>query len=123
MAQPVTRWCFADDFPERSAERAEAREAHSKADVGDTPLCLAKHEHRSLNATALQVVMRRLAEDGAEAAAEMSLRNMRDRGDSSDIQRIGVSAIHGVARPQQSPIEVLGLAAHGSARQQRIDRV
>src|SRR5690242_880395 len=52
----------ADDLPERPAERAEAHEAHVERDLRDAVVALAQHEHRPLDASALQVAMRGLAE-------------------------------------------------------------
>src|SRR4051812_47238579 len=51
-----------DDLAERPAERAEAREAHVEADLGDAAVGLAQEEHRALDAPALEVAVRRLPE-------------------------------------------------------------
>jgi hypothetical protein len=103
---------LADDRPEGPAERSEAREADVEADVRDAALGLAEEEHRPLNAPALQVAVGRLAEDRAEAPAEVSLGDVGDGCDGSDVERLRVGAIHGVAGPEQASIEVLGFAGH-----------
>src|SRR6266480_2890457 len=72
-AGAIVRRRHADDFAERPAEGAEAVEADVEADVGDAAPGLAQHEHRALDAPALQIAMRSLAERGAEGADEMSL--------------------------------------------------
>src|SRR3954464_6552840 len=53
---------LAEDRAERAAERAEAGEAHVEADLGHAAVGLAQQEHRALDAPALQVAVRRLAE-------------------------------------------------------------
>ena len=58
--------------------------------------------------------MRRLPEDGAEAAAEVRLGDVGHRGHRADIERLGVRTVHRVARAQQAPVEVFGFAAHGA---------
>src|SRR3954452_14178640 len=63
---PVLRRRAPDDLAERPAERPEAREADVEADLGDAAVGLAQQEHRPLDAPALQVAVRRLAERRAE---------------------------------------------------------
>ncbi len=58
--------------------------------------------------------MRRLAEDGPEAADEMRLGDMGHRGHGADVERLGVGAVHGVAGAQEAPVEVLDFPAHGA---------
>src|SRR5215210_4814717 len=60
---------FAHDLAEGPAERAEAREAHVEADLGDAAVGLPEQEHRPLDPPALEVAVRGLAERVAEAAA------------------------------------------------------
>src|SRR5437588_8625299 len=59
-----------DDLPKRPAERAEAHEAHVEADISHAAVALAEHELRALDAPALQVAMRGLAERRPERADE-----------------------------------------------------
>jgi hypothetical protein len=56
--------------------------------------------------------MRRLAEDGAEAAAESGRRDVGHRGHGAHVERLGVGAIHRVSRAQQAPIEIFSFSAH-----------
>src|SRR3954469_23774034 len=60
--RPVFRGRFADDRPERPAERPQAAEADVEADLGDAAIGLHEQEHRPLDAPALEVAVRRLAE-------------------------------------------------------------
>ena len=88
------------------------READVEADVGDAAVGLAQEEHRALDAPPLEVAVRRLAEHGAEAAAEVRLGHVGDGGDGADVERLGVGAVHGVAGAQEAPVEVLDVATH-----------
>ena len=58
--------------------------------------------------------MRRLPEDGAEAADEVRLGDMGHRGHGADVERLGVGAVHGVAGAQQAPVQILDFPAHGA---------
>src|SRR5689334_24968708 len=69
----VFRGVLADDVAESAAERAEAGKPDLEADVGDASLRFAQQEHRPLNAPALQVAVRRLAEGRAESADVVGL--------------------------------------------------
>src|SRR3954451_14050871 len=77
-ARAVRARRLADDLAEGPAERAEAAEADVEADVGDAAIGLDEQEHRPLDAPALEVAVRRLAEGGAEGADEVRLRDVRD---------------------------------------------
>ena len=68
---PICARRLPDDLPESPAKCPEAGEADVKADVGHGAAGLAQQEHRTLDPASLQVAMGRLAEDGAEAAAEV----------------------------------------------------
>jgi len=59
-------------------------------------LGLAQQKHRALHAAPLEVAMRRLSKGGTEAAHEMRLRDMSYSGHRSDIERLGVGAVHRV---------------------------
>src|SRR4051812_44248672 len=67
----VGRRRLADDGAEGPAERPEAREPDVEADVGDGAVGLAEQEHRPLDAAALEVAVRRLAERRPERADEV----------------------------------------------------
>jgi hypothetical protein len=56
--------------------------------------------------------MGRLAVHGAEAAAEVSRRDVRHRSHGAHVQRLGVGAIHRVSGAQQAPVEIFSFAAH-----------
>lgn len=103
---------LADDLPEGSAECPEAAEADLEAHVGDGAVRLTHEKHRALNPPTLQVPMRRLAEHGAEAAAEIGRRDVGHRGYRAHIERLGEPAIHRVPGAQQAPIQIFGFAAH-----------
>src|SRR4029078_12261510 len=83
-----------------------------EADVGDAAVGFAQEEHRALDPSPLQVPVRRLAENGAEAAAEMRLGDVRHGGHGADIERLGVGAVHGVAGAKEAAIHVLDFPAH-----------
>src|SRR5258708_354908 len=71
MTAAVARRRLPDELPERPAEGPEAGEADVEADVGDAAVGLPQQEHRALYPPPLQVAVRRLAEHGAEATAEV----------------------------------------------------
>src|SRR5215210_4860030 len=92
VTQAVARRRLADDLAEGAAECAQAREADVEADVRDAAVRLAQEEHRALDAPPLEVAVRRLPEDGAEAPGEVRLRDVRDRGHGADIERLRIRA-------------------------------
>src|SRR6266851_3346330 len=114
MPHAVLRRRLADDLSKRAAEGPPAGEADVEADVGDAAVGLTQEEHRPLHPPPLQVTVRRLPEDGAEAADEVSLGDMGHRGHGADVKRFGVSAVHGIAGAQQPPVELFDFPAHGS---------
>src|SRR3712207_310032 len=79
-AAAVARGRFADDVAERAAERPEAREADVEADVGDAAVGGPQQEHGALDAPALEVAVRRLAEGRAGGADEVRLRGVGEIG-------------------------------------------
>jgi hypothetical protein len=79
----VGRRRHAQDLAERPAERAEAREADVEADLRDAAVGLAQEERRALDPAALQVAVRRLAEDGAELAREMGAGDVATRASAA----------------------------------------
>ena len=101
-----------DDLPERAAEAPETGETDRETDIGDTALGLSQQEHRAFDPAALKVAVRRLTEHAREAAAEMGRRNVGDRGDGRDVERLGVRAVDRVPGPQQAPVQFLDLSAH-----------
>ena len=105
---------LADDLAERAAEGAQAGEADVEADVGDAAVRLAQQEHGAFYPSPLEVPVRRLAEDRSEGADEVRLRDMGDRGDRLDVERLGVGAVHRVAGAEQAPVQVLDIPAHGA---------
>jgi hypothetical protein len=84
--------------------------------VRDAAIALAQQEHRALDAAALQVAVRRLAERRAEGADEVRLGHVGDGGQRAHVERLRVRAVHRVARPQQASVLVLDRAAHLSVR-------
>jgi len=113
MPHAVVRWRLSDDLPERAAEGPRAGEADVEADVGDAAVGLAQQEHRALHPSSLQVTVRRLPENGAEATDEVRAGEMGHRGHGADVERLEVGAVHGVARAQYAPVQVLDFPAHG----------
>src|SRR4051812_13438160 len=63
MSEAVMRGRLADDLAERPAEGPETGEADIEADIGHASIRLAQEEHRALDATPLEVPVRRLPED------------------------------------------------------------
>src|ERR1051326_8143481 len=112
MPAAVVGRCLADYLRESPAERPEARKRDIEADVGHAAIGFAEKEHRSLDAAPLEVAVRCLAENVTKTAAEVCRRDVGDRGDGTYVERLGVRPIHGLARPQQAPVEILSLAAH-----------
>src|SRR3954453_23064762 len=105
---------LADDRAEGPAERPEAREAHVEADLGHAAVGLAQQEHRPLDAPALQVAVRRLAERRPEGADEVRLGDVGDPREGADVERLRVRAVHRVAGAEQAAVGVLDGAAHAS---------
>src|SRR5919112_727208 len=103
---------LADDLAERAAERAEAEEADVEADLGDAAVALAQQEHRALDAAALEVAVRGLAERRAERADEVRLRGERDARERRHVERLRVGAVHRVARAEHAAVGLLHGAAH-----------
>ncbi|GAB4060125.1 hypothetical protein GCM10028775_74390 [Catellatospora paridis] len=58
--------------------------------------------------------MRRLAEHAAEAAAEVRRREVGNRRDGTDVERLGVGAVHRIAGAEQTPVQFLDLSAHAA---------
>src|SRR5439155_1103916 len=81
---------------------------------GDAAVGLAQQEHRALHPPPLQVTVRRLPEDGSEAANEVGIGDVSHRGHGADVERLGVGAVHGVAGAQQAPVQVLDFPAHAA---------
>ncbi len=100
MPHAVVRRRLADDLPERAAEGPQAGEVDVDADVGDAAVGLAQQEHRAVHPPPPQVTVRRLPEDGAEAADEARLGEMGHRGHGADVERLGVGAVHDIAGAQ-----------------------
>src|SRR5690349_4062460 len=65
-ALPVFGWRLAEHVAESAAEGAQAGEAHVEADLGHRQVAVAQQRHRALDAAALEVAVRRLAEGVAE---------------------------------------------------------
>src|SRR5256885_12599224 len=101
-ARAVLRGRLADDRAKRAAERAQAVEAHVEADLGDRARGLTQELHGPLHAPALQVAVRRLAESGAELAAEVRRRYVGDACERLHIQRRGEGAVDRVAGAQHA---------------------
>src|SRR2546423_9232882 len=108
----VLRGRLADDVAERAAEGPEAGEADVEADLGHAAVALAQQEHRALHAPALQVPVWRLAERRAEGADEVRLGDVGDARQRRDVERLGVRAVHHVARAKEAAIGFLDGAAH-----------
>src|SRR3954451_7661768 len=105
---------LADDGAGRAAECAEAGEADVEADLGDAAVRLAQEEHRALDAPALQIAVRRLAERDAKRADEVRFRHMGDAGEPAHVERLGVRPVHRVAGAQHPAVGVLHGPAHGT---------
>ena len=52
-------------------------------------------------------------ENGAEATDEVRAGEMGHRGHGADVERLEVGAVHGVARAQYAPVQVLDFPGHG----------
>src|SRR5579864_9453463 len=111
-APPVCARRLADDEVERLAEGAEACEADVEADVGDASIGAAEQVERSLDASALQVAMRGLAECRAKCPDEMGFGHARHARERGNVERAAVGEVHGVARAEQPPIRLLCCPGH-----------
>src|SRR5262249_37508769 len=94
------------------AERAQAVEADVEADVGDAAIGRPQQEHRALDAPALQVAVRRLAERRAKRSDEMRLRHVSDPREARDVERLRERAVHRIPRAQHPAIPFLDRSAH-----------
>src|SRR6266576_3678581 len=101
-----------DDVAERAAESAEAVEPDLEADLGDVAVRFAEHEHRSLDAAALEVAMRSLPECGTEGADEVGFGDVRHAGEARYVEGLGVGAVDGVAGAEHAAVELLDGEGH-----------
>jgi len=111
-AQPERRRRFTHDHLKCPAERAEAVEADVEADVGDAAIRGTQQKHRALDAAALQIAVRRLAEGLAKPADEVRLRDARDLCEARDAQRLGKRPVHRIPRAQHAAIAFFSGANH-----------
>src|SRR3954470_5295781 len=88
----IRRRRLAEDRAERPAERPEAAEPDLEADVAHRAVRLAQQEHRALDAAALEVAVRRLAERRAERADEVRLGDGGEPRQRRDVERARVAA-------------------------------
>src|SRR4029077_1625965 len=102
----------ADDVAKGAAEGPEAAESDVEADVGDVVARFAQEEHGALDPAALQVAVRRLAESRSERADKVSFGDACHPRQGGDVQRLGVGAVHGVAGPEHTAIELFDGACH-----------
>jgi hypothetical protein len=117
MAAAIGARRLAHDLVEGPAECSQAGEGDIETDIGDAAVGLAQEEHGALHPSPLQVAVRRFAEHVAEAATEVRRRDVGDRRDGADVERLGVCAVHRITGAQQASVEILGPAAHpGKAR-------
>src|SRR5215207_2374133 len=100
-APAIRRRRLAHDRAERPAEGPEAGEADVEADLRHAAVGLAQQEHRALDAAALQVTVRGLAERRPERPDEVRLGDVRDPRQAGDVERLRVGAIHRVAGAKQ----------------------
>src|SRR6266852_9375801 len=112
LASSVFGRRHADDIAKGPAESAKASEAGVEANVGHASVGLAQHEHRALDAPALEVAMRRLAEGRLEGPDEVGLGHARHLRKVGDVEGVRVRAVDRVACAQHSAIQLLHGAAH-----------
>src|ERR1700680_1903234 len=103
---------LADDVAEGAAEGAQAVEADVEANVSDASLGLAQQEHRALDAAALQVAVRRLAERRAKGSDEVRFRHVGDAREHGDVERIRVGTVHRIAGAKHSTVDLLAGSTH-----------
>jgi hypothetical protein len=96
----------------RPTERAEAAEPDIEADIGDAAVRRSQQEHRALDAAALQIAVRCLAERVAERADEVRRRHLRDLREARDAERLGKRAIHGVPGAKHLAIALFDRSRH-----------
>jgi hypothetical protein len=97
---------------ERPAECAQTAETHVEANVRYTPIRGTQEKHRALDAPALEIAMRRLAERRAEGADEVRLGYVPDPRKFWNAKRFRKRAIHGVPCAQHSAIGLFYRPAH-----------
>src|SRR3954469_11249526 len=103
-ARAVLGGRLAHDRAERPAERPQAGEADVEADVGHAAVGLDEQEHRPLDAPALEVAVRRLAERRPERPDEVRLGDVGDPRERGYVERLRVAAVHRVAGAQQTAV-------------------
>ena len=103
---------FMNDFVKCPAECPETCEADVEADVSDAAVGFAQQEHRSLDTAPLKVAVRRLIEGGSEGSDEMRLGDAGKAGQSRDVERISVSAVHRITGAKHPAIDFLQCPGH-----------
>ena len=101
VGEPVAGRRDAEPAGEAGRERAEALQADREADVRDRPVGHQQQRGRPLEPVREQVGMRRLAEDPAELAAEVGLREPGGRRHVVDRERLDVTRVHEVPGAQE----------------------
>src|SRR5216683_7401116 len=112
LASSVFGRRHADDIAKGPAESAKASEAGVEANVGHASVGLAQHEHRALDAPALEVAMRRLAEGRLEGPDEVGLGNVGDGREVVYIERLRVGAVDRVSGAKHSAVDLLDGLGH-----------
>src|SRR5467141_2482771 len=110
----IFTWRHANDFSKGAAEGTEAVEADIQAYVGDASLRFAQHEHGALDAPALEVAVRSLAEGRSESPDEMRLGHAGNLGEVGNVERVGVGPVDRVPGAKHASIRLLNRASHCS---------
>jgi hypothetical protein len=97
---------------EGPAECAQTAETDIEGNVRYAPIRGTQEKHRALNAPALGIAMRSLAERRAEGADEVRLGYLRNPREFWNAKRFRKRAIHGIPRAQHPAIALFYRPAH-----------
>jgi hypothetical protein len=97
---------------EGPAECAEAAETDVEANIRYAPIRSTQEKHSALDAPALEITMRRLAERRAESADEVRFGYFRNSGEPLNAERLRKRAIHCISRPQHPTIALFHWKTH-----------
>src|SRR6266513_3167276 len=87
------------DAAEARRERAYARQSDLEADFRDGVVSVPQHRRRALQTPREQVLVRRLAEDATELAAEMRGGEVGGAREGRHVERVAVAGVDEVLRP------------------------
>src|ERR1700719_3573652 len=100
------------DFMKRAAECSQAAEANIEANVRHISCGFAQQEHGALDSPALKVAVWSLTKSRLEGTDEVRLGDIGGLREIGNVKRLGICAVHRVARPEHPAIHVLRRHRH-----------